>query len=128
PGYMYRGLLHLLHQTQNTEQILALMPQLDTSLADDVEIQMLFASILEQSGNQAAADEKILKLLGIAKTNQQVAFNAAQIFFRRKEPENALSTIHDYVAQATGHPSNFIFHFLAAQIYLFLNKKDDAIK
>lgn len=128
PGYMYRGLLHLLHQTHETQQILALMPQLDASLSDDVEIQLLFAHILEQTGNQAAADEKFLKLLGIAKDNQQVAFYAAQVFFRRKEPENALATIQDYLADSTGHPSNFIFHFLAAQIYLFLNKKEDAIK
>lgn len=128
PGYMYRGLLHLLQQTHNIQQILALMPKLDASLSDDVEMQLLFAHILEQTGNQAAADQKFLKLLTIAKENQQVAFYAAQVFLRKKEPENALSTIQDYVANSTGHPTNFIFHFLAAQIYLQLNKKEDAIK
>lgn len=128
PNYMYKGLLHLFAQTKQYPRILALINTLDESFQHDVDVQLLFAQALQFAGNQKAAEQKILKLSSIVKDNQQVALNAAQIFFRAKEPENALLTIQDYIASQEGDPHNFIFHFLAGQIYLSLNKKELALK
>ncbi len=127
PGYMYKGLLHLLQQTNNNSQIILLMPSIEPSFAHDTEAQLLFAQALQQAGHQNAADKKFIQLLDKAKDNQQVAFQAAQVFLRKKEPENALQTIKDYLSSTPGNPSNFIFHFLEAQIYLGMNKKQEAL-
>lgn len=127
-NYMYKGLIHLFAQTKQYPQILALINTLDDAFAHDVDIQLLFAQTLQYAGNQAAANQKIVKLSSMVKDNQQIAFNAAQIYFRAKEPENALLTIQDYISSQSGNPNNFIFHFLAAQIYLSLNKKELALK
>ncbi len=127
PGYRYKGLLHLLQQTNDNHQIVMLMDAIEPSFKDDIETQLLFAQALQQTGNQQAADQKFLRLLDKAKDNQQVAFQAAQIFLRRKEPENALQTIKDYLSTAPGNPSNFIFYFLAAQIHLWMDNKQDAL-
>ncbi len=128
PGYMYKGLLHLLQQTNNNNQIILLMPSIEPSFAHDTETQLLFAQALQQAGHQHAADQKFIQLLDKAKDNQQVAFQAAQVFLRRKEPENALQTVKDYLSSVPGNPSNFIFHFLEAQIYLWTNKRQEALR
>lgn len=127
PGYMYRGLLHLFKQTNNLQQIIALMPLVEDAFVDDIEIQMLFVHALQQTGAQNAADTRIITLSSKIKDNQELAFHAAQTYLRRKEPENALLTINDYLSHASGHLNNFIFHFLKAQIYVMLDKKDEAL-
>lgn len=128
PGYRYKGLLHLFKRTNNIDKIISFMPSLEKACCNDTEIQLLFAQSLQEAGQQVAADQKYLSLLHKAKDNQQVAFQAAQIFMKRKEPENAILTIKDYIAHKQGNPNNFIFHFLAAQAYLTLDKKKEAIE
>lgn len=128
PGYRYKGLLHLFKRTNNVDKIISFIPSLEKSCCNDTEIQLLFAQSLQEAGQHAAADQKFLSLLHRAKDNQRIAFQAAQIFMKRKEPENALLTIKDYLAHTQGNPNNFIFHFLAAQAYLSLDKKKEAIE
>lgn len=128
PGYRYKGLLHLFKRTNNIDQIISLMPSVEKSCKNDTEIQLLFAQSLEEAGLQSAADEKFITLLHTSKDNMQIVLQAAQIFMRRKEPENALLTIKDYLALAQGNPNNFIFHFLAAQAHLMLDRKKEAIE
>lgn len=127
PGYMYRGLLHLFKQTNNLQQIILLMPLVEDAFADDIEIQMLFVHALQQTGAEDAADARIITLVSKVKDNQELAFHAAQTYLKRKEPENALLTVNDYLSHASGRLNNFIFHFLKAQIYLMLDKKDEAL-
>jgi tetratricopeptide (TPR) repeat protein len=126
PGYMYKGLLHLLQKTNKNNLIISLMPSIEPSFIHDTETQLLFAQALQQMGRQDDADQKFIRLLDKAKDNQQVAFQAAQVFWRRKEPENALLTIQDYLITTPGNPSNFMFYFLEAQIYLSANKHLEA--
>ncbi len=128
PGYRYKGLLHLFKRTNNVDKIISFIPSLEKTCCNDTEIQLLFAQSLQEAGQHAAADQKFLSLLHKAKDNQRIAFQAAQIFMKRKEPENAISTIKDYLAHTQGNPNNFIFHFLAAQAYLSLDKKREAIE
>ncbi len=127
PGYMYRGLLHLFKKTNNIRQIISLMPVIEDAFSDDTEMQLLFVQSLQQAGMQKTADERILKLLDKVKDNQEVAFHAAQIYIRRKEPENALKTIDDYLAHAPGRLNNFVFYFLKAQINMLMNNKEEAL-
>ena len=127
PGYMYRGLLHLFKQTNNVKQIIALMPIVEEAFADDIEIQMLFVHALQQTGALDAADERLISLASKIKDNQELAFHTAQTYLRRKEPENALLTINDYLAHASGRLNNFIFYFLKAQIYVMLDQKTEAL-
>lgn len=128
PGYRYKGLLHLFKRTNNLDKIISFIPSLEQACCNDTEIQLLFAQSLQEAGQQEAADQKIMSLQHKVKDNLQIAFQAAQIFMKRKEPENALLTIKDYIAYAQGNPNNFIFHFLAAQAYLSLDKKKEAIE
>lgn len=127
PGYMYRGLLHLFKQTNNLKQIIALMPLVEQAFEHDVEMQMIFIHALQETGNELGCEERIIKLASKIKDNQELSFLAAQTFIKRKEPENALSTINDYLLHAGNRLNNFIFHFLKAQIYISLGKTSDAL-
>lgn len=128
PPYMYKDFLYHLKKNNNTDSIIQLMPLLETPLKHDTEVQLLFAQVLQQAGYQTAADQKFIRLLSQAKDQQEVALHAAQVFLRRKEPENALETIKKYLDHAPGSTSNFVFHFLQAQIYLAMNNNEEALK
>lgn len=128
PVYAYKGYIHLLFDTANYPHIIQLIPQLDPVFKHDPAIQLIFAQVLEKVGKVAEADERYVRLNDQFKTNQEIAFNAANSYLRRKEPENALNVIDGLLNTSARKANNFIFHFMKAQIYLQLNKKDEALK
>lgn len=125
--YAYKGYLNLLQETGQWAKIIGLLGTIDTTFAQDVEIQMIAAQALERTGNQNACDERIIKLNDQCKTNQELAFGAAQIYQRRKEPENALKVIERYLNATGDKANNFIFHFMKSQIYVQMEKKPQAL-
>lgn len=127
PGYRYRGLLHLLSQTNNAQQIISLMPVVEGAFADDIDMQLLFIRALQQVGLQEQADARVIELISRVFDHQELAVQAVQAYMRRREPENALKTIDDYLAHASGRLNNFLFYFLRATIYLTLDKKNEAV-
>ena len=77
---------------------------------------------------QRESDDRYLKLANQFKTDQTIAFQAANIYMRRKEPENAIATIDSLLNNSPRKPNNFIFHFLKSQIYVQLNNKEKALE
>lgn len=128
PIYIYNGYIHLLFDTQNYQHILQLIPKLEDLFAQDASLQLIFAQVLEKTGKHDQADEKFIKLNDKFKTNQEIAFSAANSFLRRKEPENAIHVIDKLLNTAPPRPNNFIFYFLKSQIYMQLNDKHEALK
>jgi tetratricopeptide (TPR) repeat protein len=127
PGYMYRGLLHLFKHTNNFKQIISLMPIVEDTFVNDIDIQMIFIYALQQTNAHDEADTRLITLASKIKDNQEITFHTAHTYLKRKEPENALSTVNDYLTHAGGRLNNFIFYFLKAQIYIMLDKKTEAI-
>ncbi len=127
PGFMYKGMLHLLGQTQTYGPIIRLMPKVENAFKDDVEVQLLFAQALEKGGYQTAADDRIIKLFDANKQNPEVALLAAQTYLRRKELDNATHVINQHLSNAPGNIQNFVFYFLLAQIDVTRNKASEAI-
>lgn len=128
PLYAYKGYIHFLYDTGNFQRIINLMEQLDEPFSKDAEIQLIFSRALENIGEQEKADTKLVKLANTFKTEQEIIFQVAQLYTRRKEPENALKAIDDLLNNSPRKPNNFIFHFLKAQIYATLNQPENALK
>ncbi len=128
PIPVYKGYVNFLFDTDNFKLIVALLPKLDAAFAQDPDIQLIFARALEKVGAQHQADEKIFKLNNQFKTHQEITFQAANAYLRRKEPENALRAIDDLLNNSPRRPNNFLFHFLKAQIYVQLNDPAQALK
>lgn len=128
PSYSYKGYIHLLFETGNYAHVLQLIPKVDVLFKDTQDVQIIFAKVLEQAGKTHEADAKFIELNDKFKTNQELAFQAANSYLRRKEPENAIKVIDSLLNNSTRRPNNYIFYFMKSQIYTQLNKKDDALK
>lgn len=127
PLYSYKGYINFLYSSGKFKNIVAMIPAFDTAFDQDPEIQLIFARALEKIGALSQADDKIIRLSSHFKTHQEIAFQAANSYLRRKEPENAIKAIDDLLNNSPRKPNNFVFHFLKAQIYNSLNKKEDAL-
>lgn len=126
--YAYKGYVHLLHESGLWKPIVQLMPLLDSVFGDDLEMQMIFAQALEQSGDHGACDERLIKISEKHKNNQDITFATVQCYLRRKEPENALRVIDDFLNTVSSRPNYFVFYFIKSQIYVQLNRKEDALQ
>lgn len=126
--HIYRGYLHFLSLTHNNAKIVALIPRLDKSFKDDAEVQLIFAKALSAVGNHKSANNKIIALSRAHKNNQEIALLATQIYMKRKEMKNALSVIDDLLNNSPRKSNNYIFYFLKSQIYIAMNKKQEALE
>lgn len=124
---VYLGYIPFLATNQAFNQIVELIPKLDEPFKNNQEMQMAFATALEQVGNKKEAHKRFIILNDKDKANQELAFKVAQIYVENAEPENALKVIDTLLNNCPGRPNNFIFHFMKAQIYLQLNKKELAL-
>ena len=126
--YAYKGYIHLLQEGNLWQPIAQLIPSLDSTFADDLEMQMIFAQALENTGDHSGCDERLIKINEKHKNNQDIAFATVQCYIRRKEPENALRVINDFLNSVPSRPNNFVFYFIKSQIYVQLNKKSEALE
>lgn len=125
--YIYNGYIPYLAATGAHNEIIKIIPQLDAPMADNQEIQLIFANALEQTGNKPASYERLIRLNEKNKSNQELAFRVAQIYIENAEPENALRIIDNTLNSSARRPNNYVFYFLKSQIYLSLNNKKEAL-
>lgn len=126
--YIYKGYVHYLHETQQWKKIVDLINSIDTIFQDDMEVQMIFAAAFEQLGNQQACDERLIKLYNKFKNNMDLSIATIQMYVRRKEPENALKVIEEFLSKSPDKPNNFVFYFLKSQIFVQMNKRKEALE
>jgi len=128
PGsiYTYKGYIHFLYDLGQYQQIIKLIDSLNTIFSQDPDTQRIFALAFEKTNNQAQADERFIRLNDQFKSHQEIALHTANVYLRKKEPENALKVIDNLLNSSPKKPNYFIFHFLKAQIYTQLNKHQDA--
>lgn len=125
--HMYNGYISYLAAVGAHEEIVKIISQLDGQMADNYEIQLMFANALEQTGHRKEAYERLIQLNEKNKANQELAFRVAQIYIENKEPENALHVIENILNTAARRPNNYVFYFLKSQIYISLNNKQEAL-
>jgi tetratricopeptide (TPR) repeat protein len=128
PLYSYKGYIHLLYDTGNLNHILQIIPELDQFFKPDADIAFIFAQVLDKTDHKNEADDRFIRLNDQYKANQEIAFNAANSYLRRKEPENAIKVIDNLLNSSPRKPNNFIFYFMKSQIFMSLNNKEEALK
>jgi len=122
----YVGYIPFLAAT-NSKALLPIIDRLDDAFSNNVEIQLIIASALEQSGNLYRAQELLMSLFENHKTHQELAFKVAQICINNRQPEKALAVIDAHLNNSPRKPNNFIFYFLKAQLAMGLNKAKEAL-
>lgn len=126
--YVYKGYIHFLSDTNQWKKIVDLVNEYDAFFQNDLEVQTIFAHAFENMGNQTMYDERLVKLHDTFKHNMDLAIAAVQMYVRRKEPENALLVIDNYLEKSSEKANTFIFYFLKSQIFIQLNKRKEALE
>ena len=116
--YAYPGYIQHLYETNQFKKIVSLIPKLENDLADNLDTQLIFVKTLELTNNQAQADRKVINLYNTFKTNAEVTYGTALAYTRNNNPSQALKAIDEYLESVHERPTNFIFYFLKAQLYL----------
>lgn len=125
--YVYSGYIPYLAASGSFAEIVKLIPELDQTFKNNQEMQLFFATALEQTGKKNEAHTRLVLLNENNKSNQELAFKVVQMYLERAEPENALKVIKNLLNSSPRRPNNFIFLFMESQIYLQLNKKPEAL-
>ncbi|HXW86338.1 MAG TPA: tetratricopeptide repeat protein [Candidatus Bathyarchaeia archaeon] len=124
----YRGYLNFLADAGKFKDIIQLQQKIDTHFAQDKEVQKILIIAYEKTGNSTEAHTRLLRIHQQAKDDPEIAFNLAQMYVQQKEPENALSTIDQFLNSSIRRSHAFIFYFLKAQIYLSLHDHKKALE
>ncbi len=127
PVHVYKGYTQLLHAAGKHQAIAALIPALDAHFATDPDMQLIFYQALAHTGDAQGAYTRLMQISRQFKTNQEIAYIAAQTYMANHEPANALSVINEYLNSTPPKSNNFVFHFLKAQILMQLDKKPEAL-
>ena len=123
---VYKGYILFLFEQHQFAKIVKLIPKLDASFAKDVEIQRIFALALDRVGRNHESTSRILALNAQFKQNPEVAFQAVQIYMQKREIENAIITIDQFLTKQSRHPTDSLFYFLKSQCHLLLAQLDKA--
>ncbi|TET06417.1 hypothetical protein E3J79_01900 [Candidatus Dependentiae bacterium] len=128
--HTYKGYIHLLRDIGKFQQIVNLIPKLEsnTAITDDPGIQLIFIQSLEKTGRINEATNRLITANNKYKGDQEIAFHTANLYLRRKEPKNALIVIDNFLSNCPHKPNNFIFYFLKSQILVNLNQKEKAVE
>ena len=126
--HAYKGYIHFLSQTGNAASVVQLYDQHKDHFKDDDVLQLIFVQALKATGRQHEADELLSALVGRFKKNSKITIYAAQMYIRKKEFNNALSVVNNFLNSAPKTPNNYIFHFLKSQIYTQQNDAHNALK
>lgn len=112
-----KGYVHFLFDHGDFGKVVELMPKLEEHFKNDPDLQLIFVMALRKTNNGEKADAKLINISRDFKTHPEIVFNTAETLIRRKESQNALAVIDDFLNNTPRRPNNFIFYFLKAQIY-----------
>ncbi|MCL4229425.1 tetratricopeptide repeat protein [Candidatus Dependentiae bacterium] len=125
--FVYRGLIHLFHDTGNHQRIIQLQPVIEKHFNNDITMQFILAQSLARSGQEAFADQLLIKLNQQKKTHPEIAFHVLQRHMQKGEFDKALTVIDALLNNAIRKPTHFIFHFVKGQLLLQMDKKEEAL-
>lgn len=124
--YTYSGYINHLFEQKEYSKILALLPQIEEQLADNLPVQLIFVKTYELSGMAEAADKKILELSRRFKENAEVMYYACISQLRNKKAASALTLAQDFLDNSSHKSSHFIFYYIKAQAQISLYKHEEA--
>src|SRR5689334_20420505 len=78
--YVYTGFIPFLQSIGHHQEIVRLIPSLDTTFAHNQEMQLIFANAFDRIGNTEEAHKRLIQLNTQFSTNQEIAIRAAEAY------------------------------------------------
>jgi tetratricopeptide (TPR) repeat protein len=125
--YAYGSLIRFLFATGQYPALVTLIPMIEQFFDHDIATQIIFATALEQAGNNKTADARFIALQKQQKNNPDLAYHAALAHRRNNNHHQALVILDDYLNAVPGQPRNCLFYFLKSQLYRELNNHKQAL-
>jgi tetratricopeptide (TPR) repeat protein len=126
--YSLQGYVHFLYSEQRFAEVAQLASKIDKIFSDDPHLQLIVAVSLKKADKAVEGNTRLIELSQKFQQNPDIVMRAAEAYLQQKEPENALSLIDDYLNRSPRRGNNFIFHYLKSQIYVQMNKPQEALE
>lgn len=124
--YALHGYVTALYKSHNYPAILNVMPLIDSQFADDRDMQLIFAQALLYTKQFAQAHKKFVDIYEKNKNHAEAAYFTAESYSRLQEYAKALEVVDTYLKHSTQQHTEFLFHFLKAQIFAVQHYIDKA--
>ncbi len=126
--YSLQGYAHFLYNEQRFAEVAQLASKIDKLFPDDQQLQLILAVALKKADKAVEGNTRLIQLSQKFQQNPDIVMRAAEAYLQQKEPENALSLIDDYLNRSPRRGNNFIFHYLKSQIYVQMEKPQEALE
>lgn len=126
PHGVIHSYVRFLQKKNQHREILSMLDLLDKQLAKDAEVQLAIVEALDATHQYQLAAERIVRLNQQFPDHQKIAVYTVQLYLNQRNTYKALDVIDNFLNVAMHQPSNFIFYFFKAQIYLSQNRKKEA--
>ncbi len=125
--YPYSGYVRFLYATSQFNVIVSLIPKLEKTFENDLDMKLMFAQALAETGHGEVADIEFIKLQNRYKENTELTYLAAQAH-AKKDPKKSILVIDEFLNSTPFQPRNCIFYFMKSQYHMSLNEKEKAIE
>lgn len=126
PIYVYLSYLQHLFDNKNYKDIVDCIPKIGSHLDNDVNVQLLLIKSFEATSQYSLADKKIAAALPKFSTHPEICYAATISYMRNNKPAESLKVINNFLENTAEKPMHFIFYFLKAQLYLNIQKYEEA--
>lgn len=121
PSICHASYIHFLFDTKDFSKIYTLKDLIEKEFSSDISLQLLLAQVLTMYGQEHTIHQNLIELNKKHPEHPELTLYAVQIFSNKKEFEQAILCIDNFLNKSTRLPNMFLFHFSKAQLYVQLN-------
>jgi len=127
PFSAYEGYIQFLFSTKKFPLIYSMKDFILSNLSSNPSVILILADVLTLYKEEVALNSTILQLQQKHPNNINLTLRAVTILLEQKDFETAIARIDALLNKTSRNQNVFLFHFMKAQIYLQLDRLEDAI-
>lgn len=127
PLVVYEGYIQFLFATKKFPLIYGMKDFILSHFVSNVPLLLVLQDVLIQYKEDEIMHDVLLKAHKKHSENSNLTLRAVSILLERKDINGAIGCIDALLNKTSRGPSIFLFHFMKAQMYLQINRLEDAI-
>jgi len=127
PLAAYEGYIQFLFATKKFSLIYSMKELILTNFASNVPLLLTLTDVLTLYKEETILNDTLLQVHQKHPDNPNLTLRVVSILLEQKDFDGAISRIDALLNKTSRGPSIFLFYFMKAQIYLQVNRVEDAI-